>query len=32
VKLRQGVKWSDDKPFTADDVTFTYDRWRRTQA
>lgn len=25
VKLRKGVTWSDDKPFTADDVTFTYD-------
>ena len=24
-KLKQGVKWSDDTPFTADDVVFTYD-------
>lgn len=24
-KLRQGVKWHDGKPFTADDVKFTYD-------
>jgi len=25
VNLREGVKWNDGKPFTADDVVFTYD-------
>src|SRR5262249_10831266 len=24
VKLRNNIKWSDDKPFTADDVAFTF--------
>jgi peptide/nickel transport system substrate-binding protein len=24
-KLKQGVKWADDQPFTADDVLFTYE-------
>lgn len=24
IKLRQGVKWSDGEPFTAEDVAFTY--------
>jgi peptide/nickel transport system substrate-binding protein len=24
IKLRQGVKWSDGQPFTAEDVAFTY--------
>lgn len=23
-KLKQGIKWSDGKPFTADDIAFTY--------
>ena len=27
-KLRQGVKWQDGSPFTADDVVFTYQRAR----
>ena len=27
-KLRQGVKWHDGSPFTADDVVFTYQRAR----
>ena len=28
VKLRDGVKWHDGKPFTADDVVFTYTSFR----
>ena len=28
-KLRQGVKWQDGSPFTADDVVFTYQRARK---
>lgn len=26
-KLRQGVKWHDGKPFTADDVVYTFRTW-----
>jgi len=26
IKLREGVKWHDGSPFTADDVVFTFDR------
>lgn len=29
VKLRDGVTWSDGKPFTADDVVFTFDMLRQ---
>lgn len=28
VNLREGVKWSDGEPFTAEDVVFTYDLMR----
>jgi Bacterial extracellular solute-binding proteins, family 5 Middle len=28
VRLRDGVKWHDGKPFTADDVVFTYTSFR----
>ncbi|TBL77487.1 peptide ABC transporter substrate-binding protein [Paenibacillus thalictri] len=28
VKLRQGIAWQDGKPFTADDVKFTFDYYR----
>ncbi|MCZ7573856.1 MAG: ABC transporter substrate-binding protein [Ardenticatenaceae bacterium] len=28
VKLRDGVTWNDGKPFTADDIVFTYDLLR----
>lgn len=28
-KLREGVKWQDGSPFTADDVVFTYQRARK---
>jgi len=31
-KLRQGVKWSDGKPFTAKDVVFTCDLVKKTPA
>ena len=24
-KLREGIKWSDGKPFTADDIIFAYE-------
>jgi peptide/nickel transport system substrate-binding protein len=30
--LRKGVLWHDDKPFTADDVLFTVETIRKTQA
>jgi len=30
--LRKGVSWHDGKPFTADDVTFTIETIRKTQA
>ncbi|MGI8521793.1 MAG: ABC transporter substrate-binding protein [Nocardioides sp.] len=31
-KLRQGVTWSDGKPFTAQDVAFTYDLIKKNPA
>ncbi|MER7442614.1 ABC transporter substrate-binding protein [Micromonospora avicenniae] len=31
-KLRDGVKWNDGKPFTADDVTFTFELLKQHKA
>ncbi|MGQ5261147.1 ABC transporter substrate-binding protein [Micromonospora sp. ZYX-F-536] len=31
-KLRDGVRWNDGKPFTADDVTFTYEMLKQHKA
>lgn len=29
IKLRQGIQWSDGKPFTADDVKFTFEMGKK---
>lgn len=29
LKLKEGLKWSDGEPFTADDVIFTYDAYNK---
>jgi peptide/nickel transport system substrate-binding protein len=28
IKLREGIRWSDGEPFTADDIMFYFDNWQ----